>query len=327
VVFLQHGLMDSSATWVLAGPDNHAPAFRLAEEGYDVWLGNFRGNLYSRAHSEYDPDYSREFWEFTWDEMARYDLPSMLDYVLSTTGRNKLYYVGHSMGTTTFMAMDSLDPVWADKVEVAIMLAPVAYVDHMASPIKLLTPALPFVSFMVDFIGRGEFLRNSWLTDTFANIACRENALLRMCDNVAFLATGFNPNQLNRTLMTTLGNHIPAGTSAYTILHFAQGIATKSFGAYNWRNEERNKKHHNVTTPPTYKLQNASVKTVLFWGDNDWLAHQTDVQRIVTEHPNIVESYQVPCHGWNHMDFLYAIDVKTYQNDHLVETLRKYPIQ
>ena len=50
-----------------------------------------------------------------------------------------------------------------------------------------------------------------------------------MCDNVAFLATGFNPDQLNRTLMTTLGNHIPAGTSAYTILHFAQGIATSKF--------------------------------------------------------------------------------------------------
>ena len=93
----------------------------------------------------------------------RYDLPSMLDYVLSTTGRNKLYYVGHSMGTTTFMAMDSLNPVWADKVEVAIMLAPVAYVDHMASPIKLLTPALPFVS--VSFY---EIVKNDSKIDFFS---------------------------------------------------------------------------------------------------------------------------------------------------------------
>merc|ERR1719450_170911 len=98
-------------------------------------------------------------------------------------------------------------------------------------------------------------LYRSWLTDTFANIACRETALIRMCDNVAFMATGFNPAQLNRTLMSTIGNHIPAGTSAYTILHFAQGIATKSFGAYNWRNDARNMKHYNVTTPQTYKLR------------------------------------------------------------------------
>ena len=48
----------------------------------------------------------------------------------------------------------------------------------------------------------------------------------RMCDNIAFLATGFDPAQLNRTLMTTIGNHIPAGTSAHTILHFAQGISS-----------------------------------------------------------------------------------------------------
>ena len=51
VVFLQHGLEDSSATWVLAGPEHGAPAFRLAEQGYDVWLGNFRGNSYNSLHS------------------------------------------------------------------------------------------------------------------------------------------------------------------------------------------------------------------------------------------------------------------------------------
>ena len=43
VVFLQHGLMASSADWVLSGP-GHALAYQLWEAGYDVWLGNFRGN-------------------------------------------------------------------------------------------------------------------------------------------------------------------------------------------------------------------------------------------------------------------------------------------
>ena len=71
---------------------------------------------YSRSHIDFDPDYSKDYWQFSWDEMAKYDLPSMLNYVLKTTNVQSLYYVGHSMGTTTFMAMDTMDPSWANKV-------------------------------------------------------------------------------------------------------------------------------------------------------------------------------------------------------------------
>ena len=136
---MQHGLEDSSATWVLAGPEHGAPAFRLAQAGYDVWLGNFRGNNYARAHVTHQPS-DKEFWRFSWDEMAKYDLPAMLNYTLEQTGKEKIHYVGHSMGTTTFMAMNSVDQSWADRVELAVLLAPVAFMDNMESPLRYLAP-------------------------------------------------------------------------------------------------------------------------------------------------------------------------------------------
>ena len=143
-IFCQHGLEDSSATWLLKGPDAGAPGFRLAEAGYDVWLGNYRGNKYSREHTSLDPG-SKDFWRFTWDEMAKYDLPAMLNFTLDHTGKEKIYYMGHSMGTTTYMAMNSMDQSWGDRVELAVLLAPVGYMTHMQSPIKYLAPFIGFI--------------------------------------------------------------------------------------------------------------------------------------------------------------------------------------
>lgn len=39
-------------------------AYMLAKKGYDVWLGNARGNTYSRKHKSLDPE-KRPFWDWT----------------------------------------------------------------------------------------------------------------------------------------------------------------------------------------------------------------------------------------------------------------------
>jgi pimeloyl-ACP methyl ester carboxylesterase len=102
VVILQHGLLSSSTDWFLNG-DNSLP-FLLADSGYDVWVNNTRGNRHSRNHVFLDPDNDKEFWDYSFEDMAKYDQPALFNYVLDKTGVRSVSYVGHSQGTTQMFA-------------------------------------------------------------------------------------------------------------------------------------------------------------------------------------------------------------------------------
>ncbi|XP_049869398.1 lipase 3-like [Pectinophora gossypiella] len=130
VVFLMHGLLGNADGWISAGPKNGI-AYLLASAGYDVWLGNARGNKYSRRHKYLSPDYDKKlFWNFTWDQIGRYDLPAMIDYILYETRQPTLKYVGHSQGTTTFFVLCSERPEYNEKISVMVALSAVAWIYY-----------------------------------------------------------------------------------------------------------------------------------------------------------------------------------------------------
>lgn len=112
-------------------------AYTLAEEGFDVWLGNARGNYYSRKHTTLDPNSrkDKQFWDFSWDEIGNLDLPAMIDYVLQQTGKSRLHYIGFSQGTTSFFVMASLRPEYNEKIISMHAMAPVAYMAHNSNPL------------------------------------------------------------------------------------------------------------------------------------------------------------------------------------------------
>ena len=70
-VLLQHGIEDCSIQWVINSPEI-APAFVLSRAGFDVWMGNNRGNFYSHEHVKYTTK-QKEFWDFDFEQMGTYD--------------------------------------------------------------------------------------------------------------------------------------------------------------------------------------------------------------------------------------------------------------
>ena len=91
---MQHGLIDIAGTWFFNEPEK-SPAAILAKEGYDIWLGNNRGTANSCKHETLTTS-DAAYWNYTFNEMGKYDLPAFISFVKARTGVSKLIYMGHS---------------------------------------------------------------------------------------------------------------------------------------------------------------------------------------------------------------------------------------
>jgi hypothetical protein len=61
--------------WIINGEDSMA--FFLADKGFDVWINNSRGNRYSKNHVYLEADKDPEYWDFSFEDMGKYDLPAL----------------------------------------------------------------------------------------------------------------------------------------------------------------------------------------------------------------------------------------------------------
>ncbi|ODM93978.1 Lipase 3 [Orchesella cincta] len=329
-VYLNHGLGGASDNWNFQPGSRNLP-FKLADAGYDVWISNCRGTTYSMGHKNYDANKDIAYWSFSFHEMGIYDLPAVIDKMLSETGTSKIFYIGYSMGTTQyFIALSELAGL-NDKIAAGFLLAPVAYMGHLNSPARLLVPLLstdPLYQIAnLALMGRiqtvDQYRKQFKLSP--GDICDLAATKCGVCDNLLFLLFGYDANQMNNTELPNILAKAPNNIGVKWFAHYMQNIATCRFQKYDYGAVE-NMKRYNSAQSPEYDLQKITTPTYFFYGENDNLAPPNDVQITAKKMKSGVlkGNYKVLNKNFNHLDFFMAKDADKLVYNRILTTMKRY---
>lgn len=107
----------------------------LANAGYDVWLGNFRGTMYSKNHTNLATDDPR-FWNFNIDDYGLLDTKAFVDFIYNATER-EMVVIGYSIGAVSSYMYGVTYPQEAvQKIKIIISMAPTVFTNNMRSTMK-----------------------------------------------------------------------------------------------------------------------------------------------------------------------------------------------
>ncbi|CDW79126.1 ab-hydrolase associated lipase region family protein [Stylonychia lemnae] len=319
VVVLQHGLNCSCTDWILNG--DKSLGFILADNGFDVWMNNTRGNRYSRHHVYLDPDIDRkEFWDYSFEEMGKYDQPALINYVIQKTGVKSVTYIGHSQGTTQmFCALSENFDFFKEKINLFIALAPVVKVESCSSGlIKKIKDNQTLENLLI----KNEIYEITPAKGNNSGQALFHKLLPEISNFGIKLLSDDDPRQVNQSCLEGYLSHYPSGTSLKTLLHFKQLMNKKQFEHYDYGAEE-NLKRYGQEEPPLIPLQNIQgFPIALLAGSDDHLANINDVRWLkeqLQQQDSLIYYQEYP---FGHLAFLLPNTIKHFQD--CIDLVKRY---
>lgn len=316
VIYLHHGLMMNSEIWVCLTDEERCLVFKLVDMGYDVWLGNNRGNKYSKK-SIHHPPTSPSFWNFSMDEFAFHDIPDSINYILSATSQPSLSYIGFSQGTAQAFATLSIHPKLNDKVNVFIALAPAMSPAGLSNGIvDSLMKTSPQILYLL--FGRRAILSSTafWQSILYPPI------FVKTIDVALDFLFGWKSNNMSMAQKLAAYPHLYSFTSVKSVVHWFQIIRTKSFQMHD----------DDVQTVPILgsgvskytrvaKFPTRNIKTpcVLVYGGSDSLV---DIDVMLRQLPKHTVATEIP--HYEHLDFLWGRDVDKLVFPHVFDALEAF---
>jgi len=315
VVFFQHGFMQNSEAFIVRGPGKSLP-YILVDLGYDVWLGNTRGNKYSYKHINLSPKEDK-FWDFCVDDLAMFDIPAMISYVLNTTGVATVSYVGFSQGTAQAFAAFSCNAKLASKINLFVALAPSTRVKELRNPIcAALATSKPQLLYLI--FGKKTLLAFS----LFWRKVLTYELYARLIDHMMYFLFGWTCENIEASEKPLLYSHLYSYSSVKCMVHWFQITASKRFQMYDdnikvttcgeasrWRSYAL----------PCYHPSQIKCPMALFCGDRDTVPDTEWLLRQVPPHTFVhrEESYE-------HLDFLWARNAPDRIYPKVVDLIEKH---
>ncbi|CAL8111270.1 unnamed protein product [Orchesella dallaii] len=320
-VVLMHGILQSSSDWLLNTPSQNSLAFMLSNEGYDVWIGNHRGNLNKNS------GLGQRSWNYSFHEMGVYDVPAILKYVTEYTGFRKIHYVAFSMGNTALLAALSKQPNLNSMIRTGIALGPSIFQDNYVNGwLKLIVPFAGLAEVLQNNVGSVPMLHPfvASLLHRILPIICHPRIdVIGVCLTVSNAIFGYDRGQITKEKLALVTQVSPTPISSKLLLHYIQELGSGRFCEYDY-GSEKNLKVYGTTKPPDYNLTNVVAPIAIMFGEEDFLAHRLDALTLVNKLPNVEDFYKVPYQHFTHMDFCYAEDVRVLVYNRVLEILRRY---
>ncbi|KAE8785590.1 Triacylglycerol lipase 1 [Hordeum vulgare] len=300
-VFLQHGLFQGGDTWFINSAEQSL-GYILADNGFDVWIGNVRGTRWSKGHSTFTV-HDKLFWDWSWQELAEYDLLAMLSYVY-TVRQSKILYVGHSQGTIMGLAAFTL-PEITKMISAAALLCPISYLDHVSASFVLRAVGMHLDQMLLT-MGFHQLNFRSAMGVQIVDSICDDGHV--DCNDLLSSITGenccFNGSRIDHYL-----EYEPHPSSTKNLHHLFQMIRKGTFARYDyglWGNLRR----YGGLSPPPFDLSSIpeSLPMWMGYGGLDELADVTDVARTIKELRSTPELLYIA--GYGHIDFVMSVKAK-----------------
>lgn len=103
-------------------------------------------------------------------------------------------------------------------------------------------------------------------------------------------------------------------------MHFGQEVRSGHFRQFDYGYIGNLRKYKHLS-PPDYDLNNIKTPIALYYAHDDWLADCKDVDKLSQQLPNVINDYLVPHAKFNHLDFLFGVDVQHLVYDKLFEIM------